>query len=50
MNCPHCQDNDLSLVSYVEIEQGCYEVRFQCRQCGNEFTVEMFEDELNQYR
>lgn len=54
MNCPSCQDNDLSLVSYEKLESEVgvvyYQVMFECRQCNHTFPTQLDENEFEQYK
>ena len=54
MLCQYCNCDDLSLVDYIkivnDIDVDYYEVTFECRQCYKQFTVNLSEDELNNYR
>lgn len=49
--CTKCgEGEDLSLIDYTRLTEVEFTVTFQCRQCGETFTVELTEAELNYYR
>lgn len=48
--CAECDDNNLRLFDYEEKDYDVFSVSLECRKCGNIFSVEMNENELNQWR
>jgi len=50
MECPRCEDTDLSLIGYVKVTDDLYEVAFECRQCRYSFTIELNDEQLNFWR
>jgi len=50
MNCPQCNDSDVSLFTYFQNEDDTYEATFDCRACRNSFIATISEKELNEYK
>jgi DNA-directed RNA polymerase subunit M/transcription elongation factor TFIIS len=52
MECPKCGEIDLSLVSYVQCpdDDERFEVTFECRQCGEQFTRYLNQRQLQSYK
>lgn len=50
ITCLNCDDTDLSVINYVELEEGQVEVVFECRQCRNVFPVTISKEEFQEYK